>query len=76
MRCQSFTAVQEMVNNTKIVTDKDIGQDLNDGNGSPVNNKQKRKKALNRPRLTTGPAGYSQMKSLLITKLQKSAACI
>lgn len=36
-----------MVNNTKIITDKDTGQDLNKGNGSPVNNKQKRKKALN-----------------------------
>lgn len=47
MRCQNFTAIQEMVNNTKTITDKDIGQDLNKGNGSPVNNKQKRKKALN-----------------------------
>lgn len=47
MRCQNFTAIQEMVNNTKIITDKDTGQDLNKGNGSPVNNKQKRKKALN-----------------------------
>lgn len=42
-----ITAIQEMVNNTKIITDKDIGQDLNEGNGSPVNNKQKRKKAFN-----------------------------
>lgn len=68
MRCQNFTAIQEMVNNTKIITGKDIEQDLNEGNGSPVNNKPKRKKSLNRPRLTTGPAGYSQMKSLLINK--------
>lgn len=55
MRCQSFTAVQEMVNNTKIVTGKDIGQD--EGNGSPVNNK-KRKKALNQPH-ESSPSGFS-----------------